>query len=117
MRPRELITTHTNADFDALGSALAARRLYPGAAIRLPGGVNRNVRAFISLHADELDIPDPARIELGAVERVIVVDAAQPDRLADMVELIERPAVEVLVFDHHAHGHRLPGRRIAGDLR
>ena len=117
MRPRELITTHTNADFDALGSALAARRLYPGAAIRLPGGVNRNVRAFISLHADELDIPDPARIELGAVERVIVVDAAQPDRLADMVELIERPAVEVLVFDHHAHGTdcQAGGSRVISD--
>jgi tRNA nucleotidyltransferase (CCA-adding enzyme) len=104
MRPRELITTHTNADFDALGSALAARRLYPGAAIRLPGGVNRNVRAFISLHTDELDIPDPARIELDAVERVIVVDAAEPDRLADIAGLLERDGVEVVVFDHHAHG-------------
>ena len=65
MRPSELIVTHANADFDALGSALAARRLYPGAVIRLPGGVNRNVRAFIALHADELAIPDPAQDRAG----------------------------------------------------
>ena len=55
MQPHDLIVTHANADFDALGAALAARRLYPDAVIRLPGGVNRNVRAFLSLHAEELE--------------------------------------------------------------
>ncbi len=80
------------------------RRLYPGASIRLPGGVNRNVRAFIALHADALDIHDPSRVELDAVERVIVVDAAQLNRLGDAAEVIERPGVEVSLFDHHAHG-------------
>ncbi len=104
MRPRELIVTHANADFDALGSALAARRLYPGASIRLPGGVNPNVRAFISLHADDLDIQDPARSELDAVERVIVVDVADLHRLGDAADVITREGVEVVLFDHHAHG-------------
>ena len=33
MRPAEVIFSHQNTDFDALGSMLAVRRLYPAAAI------------------------------------------------------------------------------------
>ena len=119
MRPSELIVTHANADFDAFGSALAARRLYPGAVIRLPGGVNRNVRAFIALHADELAIPDPARIELDAVERVIVIEAGRLSRLGDVAEVIEREGVEVVLFDHHDREREpewvTPGSRVISE--
>ena len=54
MRAEEVITTHGNTDFDAFASMLAARRLYPNAVIALAGSLNRNVRDFYRLHADEL---------------------------------------------------------------
>jgi nanoRNase/pAp phosphatase (c-di-AMP/oligoRNAs hydrolase) len=38
MRPSEIIIGHQATDFDALGSMLAARRLYPQARILLHGG-------------------------------------------------------------------------------
>ena len=58
MRPAEVIISHQSTDFDALGSMLAARRLYPGAVMLLHGGLNRNVREFVALHAQELAIAD-----------------------------------------------------------
>ena len=42
MRAETVIATHGNTDFDAFAAMLAARRLYPGAAVgseaELPGG-------------------------------------------------------------------------------
>ena len=55
MKATEVIATHTNTDFDAFAAMLAARRLYPDAVVAVPGGLNRNVREFYRLHADELD--------------------------------------------------------------
>ena len=33
----EVITTHINADFDALASMIAASKIYPGATLVFPG--------------------------------------------------------------------------------
>ena len=41
---KEVITTHINADFDALASMIAANKLYPRAAIVFPGAQEREVR-------------------------------------------------------------------------
>ncbi len=46
MRAEEVIATHGNTDFDAFGSMLAARLLYPGAYMALSGSLNRNVREY-----------------------------------------------------------------------
>ena len=53
MRAEEVIATHGNTDFDAFAAMLAARRLYPGAVVAI-GSLNRNVRDFYRLHAEEL---------------------------------------------------------------
>jgi tRNA nucleotidyltransferase (CCA-adding enzyme) len=55
MREDTIVATHTNTDFDAFAAMLAARRLYPGSIVCLAGSLNRNVREFYRLHADELD--------------------------------------------------------------
>src|SRR5947208_2173780 len=54
VRAEEVIATHVNTDFDAFGSLLAARCLYPGSTAALPSVLDRNVREFVRLHADEL---------------------------------------------------------------
>jgi tRNA nucleotidyltransferase (CCA-adding enzyme) len=101
MRPAEVIISHQNTDFDALGSMLAARRLYPGATVLVHGGLNRNVREFAALHEQELALADASRCDLSAVSRVIVVETSQLSRLGDVAELVERPGVETTLFDHH----------------
>ena len=101
MRPAEVIVSHQNTDFDALGSMIAARRLYPGAAVLLHGGLNRNVREFAALHGEELALTEASRCDLSAVTRVIVVETSQLRRLGELAEVVQRPGVETVLFDHH----------------
>ena len=98
----DVIVTHANTDFDAFAAALAARRLYPDAAIALSGSLNRNVREFYRLHADELDIAEHGRVDLDAITRLVVVETVHPERLGEFERVARDPGVEVVVFDHHA---------------
>src|SRR5712691_7552795 len=102
MQADTVIATHTNTDFDAFASLLAARRLYPDAVVALPGSLNRNVRAFYRLHADELDAVESARLDTTAIRRLIVVETVGADRLGELEGVALDPAVEKVVFDHHA---------------
>ena len=47
---QEVITTHINADFDALSSMMAAKKLYPDATLVFPGAQEKNLRNFF-LHS------------------------------------------------------------------
>jgi tRNA nucleotidyltransferase (CCA-adding enzyme) len=98
----DVIATHANTDFDAFASMLAARRLYPDAVVCLAGSLNRNVREFYRLHADELAAVDASRLELEAIRRLIVVETTQASRLGELERVALDPAVEKVVFDHHA---------------
>jgi tRNA nucleotidyltransferase (CCA-adding enzyme) len=98
----DVIVSHTNTDFDALAAMLAARRLYPGAAIALSGSLNRNVREFYRLHADELEILEASRVDLDAIRRLVVVETVHPERLGEFEHVARDPDVDVVVFDHHA---------------
>jgi tRNA nucleotidyltransferase (CCA-adding enzyme) len=102
MRVETVIATHGNTDFDAFAALLAARRLYPEAAACLAGSLNRNVREFYRLHADELELVDASRLELDAIRRLIVVETTHASRLGELEEVALDPEVETVVFDHHA---------------
>ena len=102
MRAEEVIATHVNTDFDAFGSLLAARCLYPGSTAVLPSVLNRNVREFVRLHADELHCIEPARVEQDAIRRLVVVETVHASRLGELEPVALDPAVEKVVFDHHA---------------
>jgi tRNA nucleotidyltransferase (CCA-adding enzyme) len=104
MRAETVIATHGNTDFDAFAAMLAARRLYPDAVACLAGSLNRNVREFYRLHADELDCVEASRLELGAVRRLIVVETSHASRLGELEPVALDPDVEKIVFDHHAGG-------------
>ena len=102
MRAETIIATHANTDFDALASMLAVRHLYPGAVVCLSGSLNRNVRELCRLYGEELDLVEASRLELDAVRRLIVVEAASASRLSELEPLALDPDVEKVVFDHHA---------------
>jgi tRNA nucleotidyltransferase (CCA-adding enzyme) len=102
MRADEVIATHTNTDFDAFASLLAARRLYPGATACIAGSLNRNVREFYRLHADELQLVEASRLELDRIRRLVVVETVHAARLAELEKVALDPRVEKIVFDHHA---------------
>ena len=98
----DVIATHSNTDFDAFASMLAVRRLYPGAVVALSGSLNRNVREFYRLHADELDVVEAGRLDVDRIERLILIETLQPERLGELEAVARRPDVDVLAFDHHA---------------
>src|ERR671924_133433 len=106
MRAETVIATHTNADFDALASLLAVRRLYPGSVAALPGSLARNVREFYRLHADELDVCETSRLDPAAIERLVVVETVHASRLGELEPVARDPQIEKVVFDHH--GDALP---------
>ena len=97
----DVIVTHANTDFDAFAAMLAARRLYPGAVVALSGSLNRNVRDFYRLHAEELDVVEQGRVDLHAIKRLIVVETSHPARLGDFERIARDRGVEVVLFDHH----------------
>ena len=84
MRAETVVATHTNTDFDAFAAMLAARRLYPGAVVCLAGSLNRNVREFYRLHADELGLVEAARLDLGSIRRLVVVETTHASRLGEL---------------------------------
>src|SRR5919197_48094 len=104
MRAEEVIATHANTDFDAFASMLAARRLSPGAVVCLSGSLNRNVREFYRLHADELGAVEASRLDLDAIKRLIVVETVHASRLGELEPVALDPSVEKVVFDHHSGG-------------
>jgi len=97
-----VITTHTNADFDCLGAMIAASRLYPGSLLSFPGSQEKNLRDFIAHHADYLPAVTRARdINLETISRLIIVDCQQASRIGRFAEILDRPGLDVHIYDHH----------------
>ena len=69
----QLILSHINTDFDSLGSMVGARKLYPQARLVLAGSQDRNVREFLTLHEEFLDLLPAKAVDRTVVSRVIVV--------------------------------------------
>ena len=97
----DAIVGHANADFDALASMVAAKKLYPEAVMVFAGSVNRNVREFITLHGDVLDFMEPKALDKEAITRLIVVDNRIAERLGELRDIPSNPEVEVFIYDHH----------------
>src|SRR2546421_3935716 len=85
-----LILAHANVDFDAFAGMLAAQLLYPGARVCLHGGVNRNVREFYNLHADQIPSVEPSAVDRDSVKRVVLVEVTNADRLGELAPLGRR---------------------------
>ncbi len=99
--PRGIITSHLNADFDAVASCLAASLLYPGLPVVLPGGMERAVRRFLDAHPGVIRVHGPKELDLSRVRQLVVVDTNQRGRLGPLGELLKGQGVEIILFDHH----------------
>ncbi len=100
--PAEIITTHVNADFDALASMIAASKLYPEAALVFPGSQEKNLRNFFLLSASYLfNFVKLKQIDLKNVRRLILVDTRQRGRIGKLADLLDDEKVEIHVYDHH----------------
>jgi tRNA nucleotidyltransferase (CCA-adding enzyme) len=98
----EIITTHVNADFDALASTIAAKKLYPDATLVFPGSQEKNLRNFF-LHSTSylFNFAKIKQIDLSRVKRLILVDTRQRSRIGKFADLLRRDDVEIHIYDHH----------------
>ncbi len=99
---KEIITTHINADFDALSSMVAAKKLYPDATLVFPGSQEKNLRNFF-LHSISylFDFSRIKQIDMDQVTRLILVDTRQRSRIGRFVKLLDRKGLDIHIYDHH----------------
>ncbi|MFE8035217.1 CBS domain-containing protein [Thiohalocapsa marina] len=96
-----VVTTHSNSDFDALASMVAAAFLYPGVVRVMPSQVQPAVREFLAVHWDLLQLTPRRALDPSAVTRLIVTDTGSWERLDDLRVLAARDDLETVVWDHH----------------
>ena len=98
----DVITTHLNADFDALASMVAAKKLYPEAELVFSGSQEKGLRDFL---AQEFRSPYTFKrlkhLDLDKVRRLIVVDTRQANRIGKLQDCLANPDVELHLYDHH----------------
>jgi tRNA nucleotidyltransferase (CCA-adding enzyme) len=101
----DVLTCHIEADFDALASLVAARRLYPRAVVVFPGAQEKVLRDFTAEgRLPELPVVALRDLDPAAVRRLILVDTRRADRIGPLGEIAARRDVEVHIYDHHPPG-------------
>jgi len=98
----EVITTHINADFDALACMLAAKKLYPEAILVFPGSQEGSLRDFFvrsTIYVFEAE--RMKNVDLDRISRLILVDTRQKSRIGKFAKIVKRPALDIHIYDHH----------------
>jgi tRNA nucleotidyltransferase (CCA-adding enzyme) len=97
----QVVVGHANPDFDAYASTVAATKLFPGSRGVFLGTQNANVRAFHHLHEEFLDFTELRGLDMSAIDRLVMVDTRDPDRIGEFRDAALDPDVEVIIYDHH----------------
>lgn len=97
----DIITSHNALDFDGLASMVAAGILYPSAVKVFSGTLSEHVKKFMALYKDLIDIKTPKKIEMDQIERMIIVDTANINRLGHLKSTAERSNMKFYIYDHH----------------
>jgi tRNA nucleotidyltransferase (CCA-adding enzyme) len=101
--PLTVITTHINADFDALASMLAAQKLYPGALVVFPGSQEKNLRDFFIQSMVYLyNLAEVKDIDISQVRRLVLVDTRRADRIGRLSEALQNTDLDIHIYDHHS---------------
>jgi tRNA nucleotidyltransferase (CCA-adding enzyme) len=101
----DAILTHENADFDALASLHAAKKLYPNAVALLPRRLNRNVRDFLTLYGEPFSFVPQDQTPRRKFKSVLLVDT---QTLPSARGLADAPQVHIV--DHHTLARPLDER-------
>ncbi|RJQ45035.1 MAG: CBS domain-containing protein [Nitrospiraceae bacterium] len=105
----DVITTHLNADFDALASMVAAKKYYPDAVLVFPGSQEKSVRDFISASLLMPEFKKAKDVNMQDIKRLILVDVRSPDRIGKFSEILDNKDLAIHIYDHHPYS--------AGDVK
>jgi len=102
IRDLTVITTHMNADFDALACMMAAQKLYPDALVVFPGSHEKTLRNFfIQSMVYLLNMADIKDLDFSRIRKLVLVDTRQPGRIGKFSGILDRGDLEIHIFDHH----------------
>jgi tRNA nucleotidyltransferase (CCA-adding enzyme) len=100
--PNTVITSHINADFDAIASMLAAQKLYPDSVIIFPGSQEKNLKDFfINSISYLLNMTEANSTDFSNTKRLVIVDTRQKNRLPQVSFLFDKKDIEIHIYDHH----------------
>ena len=94
----QVITTHLNADFDALASLVAATKLYPEAQAVLPNSLSRNVQEYVSLYKDLLPVKTVKELDLAEMKLLVL---QMPASAVGLLAALLDELTEIHLYDHH----------------
>jgi len=93
----KVIIGHTSTDFDCLASMIAAKKIYPDAFIVFPGAVEENVRKYLSLYGNALNISSLKQIDVASISEY----TRQKDRIGPFESLLNNNKLKIIIYDHH----------------
>jgi len=97
-----IITSHINADFDAIASMLAAQKLYPDSLVVFPGSQEKNLRNFfIESMVYLFNMANIKDIDFSSVTKLVLVDTRQPNRIGKLSLLLKQKDIDIHIYDHH----------------
>ena len=113
-----IITTHKNADFDALASMVAAQRLYPDALMVFSGNAEKKVYEYLAIYKNEFKVYQVSDIDLEEVDALIVVDTRSKKRIGEFAPLLRSKNIKVTLWDHHPSSEDdIAGEEMLKDLK
>lgn len=99
---KTLITCHANADCDAFGAMLAARRLYPDSDLYFPGTQEHGLaKIYDGLNKKKYNFVEPQNIDWQKYDSLVVVDTRETTRVQHVQDLLARPETRLEIWDHH----------------
>ncbi|HZK12841.1 MAG TPA: CBS domain-containing protein [Atribacterota bacterium] len=97
----EVIISHQSTDFDSLAAMVAAKKIYKDALLVFTGAVERNVRKFISLYGDLIEITPIKKIKMVDITKLIIVDTRIKRRIGSFANVLKKRDLEIHIYDHH----------------
>ena len=97
----EVIISHVHLDLDGFASMILAKKLYPLAILVLSGDVSDNLKELINFYRNEFDIHKASDIKPENINKIIMVDTSNFNRIGKFSILEKNPNIELIIYDHH----------------
>ncbi|MDD5015194.1 MAG: CBS domain-containing protein [Atribacterota bacterium] len=97
----EVIISHQSTDFDSLAAMVAAKKIYKDALLVFTGAVEKNVRKFISVYGDLIEITPIKKIKIVDITKLIIVDTRIKRRIGSFANVLKKRDLEIHIYDHH----------------
>ncbi len=97
----EVIISHQSTDFDSLAAMVAAKKIYKDALLVFPGAVERNVRKFVSIYGDIIEVTPLKNIKMQDITKLIMVDTRIKRRIGSFANILKKRDLEIHIYDHH----------------